>query len=214
MCYNAVAADAASVTLKGSVINRNQFGVSVAENVKADVRSRTIFARNGIAMVANGARIHVDDPANSNAAIVRSSPSIVSFNGSLRIGNMVADTPSSYLGPSGHSGTSGSVSASGNLSPNNPGSTPLNYTIYAANSNVVMDYTYSQSDLQIPVVAFNTTNLVAKSSSKTDDARTVVGTRSFINIDTLSFQQSSAKSGPKSSTTIFGNKESYIPPKV
>lgn len=44
-CYNAVAADAASLTLKGTVINRNQFGVSVAENAKADIRNRTILQK-------------------------------------------------------------------------------------------------------------------------------------------------------------------------
>lgn len=212
--YNAIAADGGSVTTKGTIVNRNEFGLSLASGAKAEVKDGTIFARNGIAMVSNSSRLFVDDPAKNAAAVVRGSPAIVAFNSSVRVGNVVADAPVSWLGPSGHSGGSGQASGSGTLRPGEPGVDPKNYAVFVSGCDVTYhDPALYNSKSQIPTISSISSNIAVKASSREVAAATIISQRAFFNYDSSSVNTTSARSGPKSSTDIFSDKSSYSPPK-
>jgi hypothetical protein len=213
--YSAIASDGGSLSIKGAIVNRNEFGVSLASGAKAEIKDSTVFARNGVAMVANSSRIFLDDPSKDNAAIVRSSPALVAFNSNVRVGNIVADAPNSWLGASGHSGSTAQVSGSGTLRPDAPGVSPKDYAIFTSGC----DFTYHDPSLysgksQIPTISAVASNISVKATSKDVAATTIISQRSFINFDSSSVNTTSARSGPKSTTNIFSDKSTYSPPKV
>ncbi len=213
--YSAIASDGGSLSVKGAIVNRNEFGVSLASGAKAEIKDSTVFARNGVAIVANSSRVFLDDPSKDSAAIIRSSPALVAFNSSIRVGNIVADAPVSWLGASGHSGGTAQVSGSGTLRPNEPGVSPKDYAIFASGC----DFTYHDPSLyggksQIPTISAVASDISVKATSRDVAAATIISQRSFINFDSSSVNTTSARSGPKSTTNIFSDKSTYSPPKV
>lgn len=147
--YNAIAADNSKVKIKGAKINRNEFGVSLV-NSDAEVKGKTVLARNGYAFVSNGSRIRIDDLSDT-AAIVRGSPSLVALNSpSVVVGSLVSDHPIRFMGgsyiPIG-------ASASVDTLPSN------NYSIFAINSNVTLTDSNMNSKGDIPIIGLAATNV-------------------------------------------------------
>ena len=166
--YNGIAVDDSTVTIRGAIISRNQFGASTSNgklNVKAKNGIPTVFGRNGLACAVQSSDFEANDITAKNAMIVRESPAIAAFNSpSVVVQNAVADNPSRWMGVkiAGNQVFAASTTASSNLNTNS-------YSMYAVNSKFSLTDPALANTLgkgnSIPVLTLDSTDIILRTKS-------------------------------------------------